>query len=149
MYALATHPEQWRHLSEDRSLLSSAVDEMLRWWTPVIHFRRTAAEDTEIAGQPVTAGDKVVVYFASANRDPRAFPDPDRFQIARPRNDHLAFGHGPHFCLGAHLARTQMEAIFAAVLDRFTSVELAGETTRLRSNFQNGLKRLPIRWSPR
>lgn len=148
MYALATHPEQWRRLGEDRSLLSSAVDEMLRWWTPVIHFRRTAAEDTEIAGQPVAAGDKVVVYFASANRDPRAFPDPDRFQIARPRNDHLAFGHGPHFCLGAHLARTQMEAIFGAVLDRFATVELAGETTRLRSNFQNGLKRLPIHWRP-
>ncbi|HEX6074528.1 MAG TPA: cytochrome P450 [Micromonosporaceae bacterium] len=149
MYALANHPGQWRRLDEDRSLLPSAVEEMLRWWTPVIHFRRTATADAEIAGQPVPAGDKVVVYFASGNRDPRVFPEPDWFQIARPRNDHLAFGHGPHFCLGAHLARTQMEAIFAAVLDRFSVVEPAGEVIRLRSNFQNGLKRLPIRWRPR
>jgi cytochrome P450 len=148
MYALATHPDEWRRLSQDRSLLPSAVEEMLRWWTPVVHFRRTATADTELADQPVRAGDKVVVWFASANRDPRAFPDPERFQIARPRNDHLAFGHGPHFCLGAQLARTQMEAMFAAVLDRFATVELAGEVTRLRSNFQNGLKRLPIRWIP-
>ena len=149
MYALATHPRQWQRLAGDRSLLPTAADEMLRWWTPVIHFRRTATADTEIAGQRVRAGDKVVVYFASANRDPRAFDDPDRFDVGRTGNDHLAFGHGPHFCLGAHLGRTQIQAIFAAALDRFATVELAGEPTRLRSNFQNGLKHLPIRWKPR
>ncbi len=149
MYALATHPEQWRSLTKDRGLLPTAVDEMLRWWTPVIHFRRTAAEDTSIAGREVKAGDKVVVYFASANRDPRVFGDPDGFDVARRPNDHLAFGHGPHFCLGAFLGRTQMEAIFGAVLDRFAAVGLAGEPIRLRSHFQNGLKRLPVRWRRR
>jgi len=101
-----------------------------------------------VAGRPVGAGQKVVVYFASANRDERAFPQPDRFDVGRRPNDHLALGHGPHFCLGAHLARMQMRAMFAAVLDRLDGVELAGPPVRLRSNFQNGIKHLPIRWRP-
>jgi len=121
---------------------------MLRWWTPVMHFRRTATSDTEIAGTPVRAGQKVVVWFSSGNRDGDAFAEPDRFDVGRRPNEHLAFGHGPHFCLGAHLAREQMRALFAALLDRLGEVELAGEPARLRSNFQNGVKRLPIRWNP-
>lgn len=146
MVALLDHPEERARLAADRSLLDSAVEEMLRWWTPVVHFRRTATRDCEVAGCRVSAGQKVVVYFASANRDERVFPEPDRFDVGRRPNEHLAFGHGPHFCLGAHLARRQLRAIFGAALDRFHDVEPAGPAVRLRSNFQNGVKHLPIRW---
>jgi cytochrome P450 len=148
MIALMAHPDQRARLDADRSLLDPAIDEMLRWWTPVIHFRRTATRDCELAGRRVGAGQKVVVYFASANRDPRVFADPDRFDAGRRPNDHLAFGHGPHFCLGAHVARRQMRALFSAVLDRWGEVEPAGPPVRLRSNFQNGVKHLPVRWPP-
>lgn len=146
MLALLSHPEEYRRLRQDRSLLPRAVEEMLRWWTPVMHFRRTATEDTELAGVPIRAGQKVVVWFSSANRDEAVFDEPDRFCIRRHPNDHLSFGHGPHFCLGAHLARVQMRAMFDAVLDLLGEVEPAGEPVRLRSNFQNGIKHLPIRW---
>jgi cytochrome P450 len=151
MLALLQHPDEFAVLSADRSLLAPAVDEMLRWWSPVVHFRRTATRDCEVAGHPIAAGDKVVVYLASANHDERVFAEPGRFRTGRAPNDHVAFGHGPHFCLGAHLARCQMRALFAAVLDRFEDVELTGGVVRLRSNFQNGVKHLPIRWrlSPR
>lgn len=147
MYALLQYPEQYARLRNDRTLLDKAVEEMLRWWSPVICFRRTAVADIEIGGQQVKAGDKVVVYFSSANRDERVFNDPHQFIIDRDPNPHLAFGHGPHFCVAAHLARVQMRAMFAAVLDKLGEVELAGEPIRLRSNFQNGIKHLPIRWS--
>lgn len=147
MVALTAHPDAQRRLRADRRLLPGAVEEMLRWWTPVMHFRRTATVDTELAGTKIRAGDKVVVWFSSANRDPDAFPDPDAFDPARSPNEHLSFGHGPHFCLGAHLARVQMRAIFSAVLDLLGEVEPAGEPVRLRSNFQNGIKSLPVRWS--
>ncbi|SCL29589.1 Cytochrome P450 [Micromonospora rhizosphaerae] len=149
MAALLAHADQWERLDKDRTLLGTAVEEMLRWWTPVVHFRRTTTIDTTLGGVDIKAGDKVVVYFASANRDPRAFPSPEAFDVGRSPNDHLAFGHGPHFCLGAALGRHQMKAMFAAVLDRFAAVEPAGEAVRLRSNFQNGLKRLPVRFTPR
>ncbi|HEY3472769.1 MAG TPA: cytochrome P450 [Amycolatopsis sp.] len=147
MLALLSHPEQYRRLLADRSLLPSAVEEMLRWWTPVMHFRRTAVSDVRLSDVDIRAGDKVVVWFSSANRDPDVFPDPDTFDIGRTPNDHLTFGHGPHFCLGAQLARVQLRAMFTAVLDLLGEVTLAGEPVRLRSNFQNGLKSLPIRWS--
>ncbi|MFF1608479.1 cytochrome P450 [Amycolatopsis sp. NPDC058278] len=146
LLALLSHPAEYRRLLADRSLLPSAVEEMLRWWTPVMHFRRTAVSDVRLSDVDIRAGDKVVVWFSSANRDPAVFPDPDTFDIGRTPNDHLTFGHGPHFCLGAHLARVQLRAMFDAVLDQFGFVELAGEPVRLRSNFQNGLKSLPIRW---
>ncbi|KDN17981.1 cytochrome P450 [Amycolatopsis rifamycinica] len=146
LLALLSHPGQYRRLLDDRSLLPSAVEEMLRWWTPVMHFRRTAVSDIRLSDVDIAAGDKVVVWFSSANRDPAVFPDPDTFDIGRTPNDHLTFGHGPHFCLGAHLARVQLRAMFDAVLDLLGFVELAGEPVRLRSNFQNGLKSLPIRW---
>ena len=147
MVALTMHPEAQRRLRSDPGLVPSAVEEMLRWWTPVMHFRRTATIDTDLAGTKVRAGDKVVVWFSSANRDPEVFPDPDAFDPARSPNDHLSFGHGPHFCLGAHLARVQMRAMFAAVVDLLGEVEPAGDPVRLRSNFQNGIKSLPVRWS--
>ena len=146
LLALLSHPAQYRLLREDRSLLPGAVEEMLRWWTPVMHFRRTAVSDVRLSDVDIRAGDKVVVWFSSANRDEDVFAEPDAFDITRTPNDHLTFGHGPHFCLGAHLARVQLEAMFDAVLDLLGEVELAGEPVRLRSNFQNGLKRLPIRW---
>ncbi|HXM55766.1 MAG TPA: cytochrome P450 [Candidatus Dormibacteraeota bacterium] len=147
MIALIEHPAERARLAADRGLLDTAIDEMLRWWTPVNHFRRTAVGDCELAGVRVRAGQKVVVVFASANRDGRVFADPDRFDVGRRPNDHLAFGHGPHFCLGAHVARRQMRALFEAVLDRWGEVEPAGPTVRLRSSFQNGVKHLPIRFS--
>jgi cytochrome P450 len=146
MLALLSTPDAQRRLKADPALLPKAVEEMLRWWTPVMHFRRTATVDTELAGVRIRAGDKVVVWFSSANRDERAFPDPDSFLLDRSPNDHLTFGHGPHFCLGAHLARTQLRAMFAAVLEIWGEVQPAGTPTRLRSNFQNGIKHLPIRW---
>jgi cytochrome P450 len=148
MVALTTHPDVQRRLRADRSLLPGTVEEMLRWWTPVMHFRRTAAVDTELAGTRIKAGDKVIVFFSSANRDPAVFDDPDTFDPSRAPNEHLSFGHGAHFCLGAHLARVQMRAMFSAVLDVLGDVEPAGPPVRLRSNFQNGIKSLPVRWTP-
>ncbi|MPY78848.1 MAG: cytochrome P450 [Actinophytocola sp.] len=145
MIALLTHPDVYQRLRADRSLLPGAVEEMLRWWTPVMHFRRTATEDVDLGGTTIRAGQKVVVWFSSANRDERVFADPDRFDVDRKPGEHLAFGHGPHFCLGAHLARVQMRALFDVVLDAFDTLELAGEPARLRSTFQNGVKHLPVR----
>ncbi|MFF0143834.1 cytochrome P450 [Amycolatopsis sulphurea] len=146
MAALLAHPAQYRRLIEDRSLLPGAVEEMLRWWTPVMNFRRTAVRGARLSDVDINPGDKVVVWFSSANRDETVFPDPATFDVTRAPGEHLTFGHGPHFCLGANLARVQMRALFAAVLDRLGEVRLAGEPRRLRSNFQNGLKSLPIRW---
>lgn len=146
MIALLEHPDQYERLRADRSLLDTAVEEMLRWWTPVMHFRRTAVQDTVLSGQEIKAGDKVVVWFSSANRDERAFTEPSKFDVGRREADHLSFGHGPHFCLGAQLARTQMRAIFDAVLDLSGTIQLDGSVDRLRSNFQNGVKHLPVSW---
>jgi cytochrome P450 len=129
------------------ALMPTAVEEMLRWWTPVMTFRRTAASDSELAGQRIGAGDKVVVSFTSANRDESVFADPDRFDLRRHPNPHLVFGHGPHFCLGAHLARTQMRALFTEVLARTSALRYAGQPSYLRSNFQRGVKRLPVAWT--
>jgi len=145
--ALLEHPGAQRALRADPALLPVAVDEMLRWWTPVMTFRRTATRDCELGGQPVRAGDKVVVSFTSANRDGAVFADPDRFDIRRHPNPHLVFGHGPHFCLGAHLARSQMRALFGEVLARTSTLAYAGQPSYLRSNFQRGVKRLPVAWT--
>ncbi|GLZ34528.1 cytochrome P450 [Lentzea sp. NBRC 105346] len=146
MIALMRHPDQYERLRQDRSLMDTAVEEMLRWWTPVMHFRRTATEDVELSGTKIAKGDKVVVWFSSANRDEQVFTNPDEFDITRKEADHLSFGYGPHFCLGAHLARTQMRALFNAVCDLPHQLRPAGEPTRLRSNFQNGVKHLPVTW---
>jgi cytochrome P450 len=145
--ALLDHPAAQEELRADPALMPRAVDEMLRWWTPVMTFRRTAAADCELAGQRIREGDKVVVSFASANRDEVVFAGADRFDIRRHPNPHLVFGHGPHFCLGAHLARTQMAALLREVLARTSALRYAGEPSLLRSNFQRGVKRLPIAWS--
>jgi cytochrome P450 len=145
--ALLDHPAAQDELRADPALMPGAVDEMLRWWTPVMTFRRTAAADCELAGQRIRGGDKVVVSFASANRDEAVFAGADRFDIHRHPNPHLVFGHGPHFCLGAHLARTQLAVLLREVLARTSTLSYAGEPSFLRSNFQRGVKRLPIAWS--
>jgi cytochrome P450 len=147
--ALLEHPPAADALRADPDLLPVAVDEMLRWWTPVMTFRRTATEDCSIGDQRIRAGDKVVVSFTSANRDEAVFDSPGDFNIRRQPNPHMVFGHGPHFCLGAHLARTQMRALFAEVLARTSSLRYAGEPSYLRSNFQRGVKRLPVAWTAR
>jgi cytochrome P450 len=146
--ALLQHPDAYRRLREDPGLVPSAVEEMLRWHPPVLSFRRTAARDTELAGQRIVRGDKVVVYHASAHFDERAFPDPYRFDITRTPNDHLAFGQGPHMCLGAHFGRMQMRIFFTQLLARLPELELDGPPVRLKSNFINGVSHLPVRWHP-
>jgi cytochrome P450 len=145
--ALLEHPGAQDELRADPALLPAAVEEMLRWWTPVMTFRRTATSGCELGGQRIGEGDKVVVSFTSANRDEAVFTGPGRFDIRRHPNPHMVFGHGPHFCLGAHLARTQMRALFDQVLARTSSLRYAGQPSYLRSNFQRGVKRLPIAWT--
>ena len=145
--ALLDHPRVQDDLRAHPDLMPTAADEMLRWWTPVMTFRRTATADCELGGQRIGAGDKVVVSFTSANRDDAVFADSGRFDIRRHPNPHLVFGHGPHFCLGAHLARTQMRALFDEVLARTSSLRYAGPPSYLRSNFQRGVKRLPVGWT--
>ena len=153
LLCLLQHPEEFDRLRRDpAALLDSAIDEMLRYWPPVMHFRRTATRDVTLGGRDgsagvrIRAGEKVVVYHASANRDETVFPDPDRFDVGRTPNDHVSFGYGPHYCLGAHLAKTQMRAMLGQVLTRMPRIRPAGEPVRLTSNFQNGLKHLPVRW---
>jgi cytochrome P450 len=145
--ALLEHPAAQDALRSDPALMPTAVQEMLRWWTPVMTFRRTATAGCELGGRRIGAGDKVVVSFTSANRDEAVFADPDRFDIGRHPNPHLVFGHGPHFCLGAHLARAQMRALFTEVLARTSRIAYAGQPSYLRSNFQRGVKRLPVTWT--
>ena len=147
--ALLDHPRAQQELRAGPALMPAAAEEMLRWWTPVMTFRRTATAECEVGGQRIGAGDKVVVSFISANRDEAVFAGPDRFDIRRRPNPHLVFGHGPHFCLGAHLARAQMSALFTEVLARTSSLAYQGEPSYLRSNFQRGVKRLPIAWTAR
>jgi cytochrome P450 len=142
--ALIEHPDQRDRLLADPALLPTAIEEMLRFVSPVIHFRRTATQDTEVAGQPIARGDKVVVYYVSANRDETVFADPDRFDVARTPNEHVAFGVGPHFCLGAHLARQEIGAMFTLLLERVPHLELTGPAQRMQSAFINGIKHLPV-----
>jgi cholest-4-en-3-one 26-monooxygenase len=149
MVAFFDNPDQWARLQADRSLLPSAIEEMLRYVSPVMHFRRQAAQDTVLHGQEIAAGDKVVFWHISANRDETAFTDPDRFDIGRTPNAHMAFGGGgPHFCLGANLARMEIKVMFERLLDRMPDIRLDGDVQRLRSNFINGIKHLPVAFTP-
>jgi len=148
MLALLQHPAERARLLADPSLLPTAVEEMLRWVSPVMYFRRTATRDTEIGGQPIRAGDKLTVWYGSANRDEEVFPHADRFDVGRTPNDHLAFGIGHHFCLGANLARLEIQIMFDELLRRLPDLEPAGPVERLRSNFINGIKRMPVRFTP-
>ena len=148
LLALIEHPEQRARLIKDPSLIPSAVEEMLRWVTPVMHFRRTATRDVELRGQKIREGDKVVMYYSSANRDEDVFPNSDRFDVGRTPNDHLAFGIGQHFCLGSNLARLEIRVMFEELLKRLPDIELAGNVRRLRSNFINGYKEIPVKFTP-
>ncbi|HEU5024349.1 MAG TPA: cytochrome P450 [Spirillospora sp.] len=149
MLALLEHPEQWARLRADRALVRTAVDEIVRWVTPVNLFRRTAVRDTELGGRKIAEGDKVVVFYASANRDAAVFADPYSFDVGRDPNPHLGFGGGgPHFCLGAHLARLELSVLFETLLDTVPNIELGGNVRRLRSSFINGIKEMPVRVRP-
>jgi cytochrome P450 len=149
LLALLEHPEELAKLREagdDLALRKSAAEEMLRWATPVHHFRRTAAVDTELAGTSISAGDKVTTWFVSANRDESAFENPDVFDITRTPNRHMAFGPGGiHHCMGAHLAKMEVRIAFEELLARVDEIELTAAPERLRSNFFNGIKRLPVK----
>jgi len=144
---LIEHPDEYNLLLQDTDLLPGAVEELLRFWPPVIHFRRTATRDVDLGGQLISAGDKVAVYHLAANRDPSVFDDPHRLDLRRANTDHVSFGFGPHFCLGAHLARRQMRSMLEELMAQLGRLELAGEPVRLRSNFQQGLKSLPVQWN--
>jgi cholest-4-en-3-one 26-monooxygenase len=150
MLALAEHPDQRDLLLADPSLLPAAVDEMLRYASPVMYMRRTARADLELHGQQIKEGDKVALWYIAANHDPEVFADPHRFDIRRTPNDYLAFGGGgPHFCLGSHLAKLETRVLFEELLARLPDVELNGPVQRLRSNFINGIKHMPVRFTPR
>ncbi|MDA8116247.1 MAG: cytochrome P450 [Actinomycetota bacterium] len=149
MLALIQHPDQLELLKRNPELIPDAVEEFLRWASPVYHFRRTATRDVEVNGAEIRAGDKVTMWFASGNRDAEVFQDPYRFDVTRAKVDHVTFGKGgPHFCLGNSLARMEIRVMFEELIPRIGSVELAGDPVRVRSNFVNGLKRLPVTVKP-
>jgi cytochrome P450 len=147
--ALIDNPDQLARLQADPSLMGTAVEEMIRWTTPVKEFMRTATADTEIRGVPIAKGDSVYLAYVSANRDDEVFTDPFRFDVGRDPNKHLAFGYGVHFCLGAALARMEMNSLFTELVSRLESIELAGEPELSATTFVGGLKHLPIRYSLR
>jgi cytochrome P450 len=144
--AFGQQPGQWERLRADPGLLDAATDEVMRWSCPTHFMRRTAAADTELGGVPIRAGDKVILWYVSGNRDEAEFEHPDVFDVGRNPNRHLSFGRGgPHLCLGVHLARLEVKVVLAALARRVGRFELAGEPRRIRSNFTNGLKALPVR----
>ena len=146
MDALFEHPAERERLTADPGLLPAAIEEMLRWTSPVIYMRRTATADTELGGRRIEAGQKVVMYYGAANRDPRAFDEPERFDVTRTPNDHLAFGGGgQHFCLGAQVARAEIEAMFRQLLTRLPGLQRAGQTEWLPSTFISGPKHIRVR----
>ena len=149
MVAFFDHPDQWERLRADRTLLPSAIEEMLRFVSPVMHFRRQVISDVTVGDQKIAEGDKVVFWHISANRDESVFADPDSFDIGRSPNNHMAFGGGgPHFCLGANLARMEIRVMFDRLLDRVPDIRLDGQVQRLRSNFINGVKHIPVAFTP-
>jgi cytochrome P450 len=149
MLALTRNPDQRKIWTDDFDAVSpTAVEEIVRWATPVINFRRLATRDTEIGGQPIKEGQKVVMFYNSANRDERAFDDPYRFDVLRSPNEHVGFGAGgPHFCLGANLARREIRVMFEELLPRLPDIEITGEPDYLQSGFIHGIKRMPCAWS--
>jgi cytochrome P450 len=143
--ALLTHPDQLQEVRDDPSLIPGAVEEILRWANPLHYFRRTALAETTLHDVTIKPGDKVAMYYTSANRDEDLFDASQRFDIHRSPNPHLAFGIAEHFCLGVHLARLEGRVFFEELLSRFSRIELAGEPVRVRSNLNNAYKRLPVR----
>ena len=149
LLALLEHRDEWARLRRDPALLSGAVEEILRWTSPVVHFARTATRDVELGGEKVRAGDALALFYASANRDESVHAEPFAFRVDRRPNHHLAFGVGEHVCLGAHVARLELRVIFARLLRRLERAELAGPVERLRSVTSGGVKRMPIRYGLR
>ena len=149
LVALFEHPDERRRLQDDLDgVLPTAVDEMLRWVSPVVYMRRTATRSCELAGTAITAGDKVVMYYGSANRDERAFAEPEHFDVGRTPNEHIAFGGGgPHFCLGSHIARVEIQALLRELLTRLPDIAPAGPAEWLASNFISGPKHLPVKFT--
>lgn len=146
MLAFLANPGEWEKLRADASLLDSAVEEIVRWTSPVIQFARTATRDYPLRGKTIRAGESACLFYPSANRDEDVFPDGDVFRVDRRPNDHLGFGRGEHVCLGAHLARLELRAAFASLRERLESAELAAPVERARSSFVGGIKRAPMRW---
>jgi cytochrome P450 len=148
MQAFSEHPDQKAKLLADMSLMDSAVEEVLRWVSPVYHMARTATADTEIRGRQIKAGQRIVMWYPAVNRDEDVFADPYTFDITRTPNDHLAFGIGEHFCLGAGFARKELKVMFEELFRRFPDMETTGPPVRLRSNIVSGIKHLPVRYTP-
>jgi cytochrome P450 len=148
LQVLCEWPEERARLQADPSLIDSAVEEILRWTSPLHHMAREATADVEIRGRRIRAGEKVLMWYPSANRDEEVFEDPYRFDITRDPNEHLAFGIGEHFCLGAGFARKEIKVMFEELFRRFPDIQTAGPPERLRSNFINGIKHLPVTFSP-
>jgi cytochrome P450 len=150
MYALTEHPDEKRiWMADFGGVAPTAIEEIVRWATPVMHFRRSATADTEINGQEIKAGDKVVMWYTSANRDADAFDDPFRFDVRRTPNEHVGFGGGgPHFCLGAHLARREIRVMFEEIFRRLPDLEITGPPDYLQSGFIHGIKRMPCAFTP-
>jgi cholest-4-en-3-one 26-monooxygenase len=149
MLAFIENPGEWEKLRKNPGLLDSAVEEIVRWTSPVIQFARTPNRDYELRGQKIRAGQSCCLFYPSANRDEEVFPDGDVFRIDRQPNDHIAFGRGEHVCLGAHLARLELRTAFRHLLRRLEHIELAGPVDRARSSFVGGIKRAPMRWKLR
>lgn len=148
MLALAEHPEQRQRLIDDPSMIPSAVEEILRWVTPVVHFRRTATRDVELRGKLIRENDKVAIFYPSANRDEEIFPNSDVFDVGRTPNDHLAFGVGQHFCLGSNLARLELQIVFEELVRRLPDIRITAPPRRLRSNFISGVKEARVAFTP-
>ncbi|WP_322516795.1 cytochrome P450 [Rhodopseudomonas palustris] len=146
LHALIEHPAELRRLRESPDLLNSAVEEILRWTSPVKHFFRTATQDYQLRGKRIRAGDSLMLCFPSGNRDEEVFDDPFAFRIDRAPNRHIAFGHGVHQCLGLNLARMELKALFKELLAQVDSIELSGEPAWIEANLVSGPKRLPIRY---
>jgi cytochrome P450 len=145
LLALIQNPDQLARLQSDPSLMGTAVEEIIRWVVPVKEFMRTAQADTEVRGVPIKKGDAVLLSYVSANRDEEVFDDPDKFDVGRDPNKHLSFGYGVHFCLGASLARMEINSFLTELIPRIKTIELAGDPELISTLFVGGLKRLPIR----
>ncbi|MCI0856599.1 MAG: cytochrome P450, partial [Chloroflexi bacterium] len=149
MLTFFENPDQWQRLKDDPDLMPTAVEELLRWISPIMYFRRTASKDTEIHGQKIKEGDKVTLWYGSANRDPDAFENPDSFDVGRDPNPHVALGSGgPHFCLGASLARLEIRLMFEEITKRLPDIQLAGDVSLLHSFFVNGFRHIPVTFTP-
>jgi cytochrome P450 len=146
MLALIEHPAELAKIQRNPALLGAGIEEMLRWASPIIHFARTATQDVELHGQNIKQGDRLGLFYPSANRDEEIFDAPFTFDVERAQNRHIAFGIGEHFCAGAHVARLELEMAFKYLLPRIESIEVSGKIDRLRSSLVGGVKRLPIRY---